>query len=41
MGIEVKTKLKIVKPVNEVFEAIVDTEKMGNYWFSSGSARLE
>ncbi len=41
MGIEVNTKLKIAKPVNEVFEAIVDPEKMANYWFSSGSARLE
>lgn len=35
------TKFKIVKPVNEVFEALVDPEKMSNYWFSSGSGRLE
>ena len=41
MGIEVNTKLKIAKPVNEIFEAIVDPEKMANYWFSSGSGRLE
>lgn len=37
----ITTKLKILKPTNEVFEAIVDPEKMGNYWFSSGTARVE
>lgn len=41
MEIQVNTKLKIAKPANEVFEAIIDTEKMANYWFSSDSARLE
>jgi uncharacterized protein YndB with AHSA1/START domain len=35
------TKFKIVKPVNEVFEAIIDPVQMSNYWFSSGSGRLE
>jgi uncharacterized protein YndB with AHSA1/START domain len=35
------TKMKIAKPVNEVFEAIVNPEKMSNYWFSSGSGKLE
>ncbi|MGO4269489.1 SRPBCC domain-containing protein, partial [Paenibacillus sp. TAF58] len=35
------TKLKIVKPVIEVFEALIDPVKMSNYWFSSGSERLE
>jgi uncharacterized protein YndB with AHSA1/START domain len=35
------TKFKILKPVNEVFEAIIDPVKMSNYWFSSGSGRLE
>ncbi|NOU75995.1 hypothetical protein GC098_32395 [Paenibacillus sp. LMG 31458] len=35
------TKFKIVKPVNEVFEALIDPVKMSNYWFSSGSGRLE
>ena len=34
------TKIKILKPVNEVFEAIINHEKMSNYWFSSGSGRL-
>ena len=38
---QVKTKLKIQKPVHEVFEALVDPQKMANYWFSSGSGRVE
>jgi uncharacterized protein YndB with AHSA1/START domain len=38
---QVQTKFKIQKPTNEVFEAIVDPEKMSNYWFSSGSDRVE
>lgn len=41
MVIQVNTKLKIAKPVNEVFEAFVDPKLMANYWFSSGSGRLE
>ncbi|MGX9136386.1 SRPBCC family protein [Rummeliibacillus sp. JY-2-4R] len=41
MDMQVTTKLKIAKPVNEVFEAIVDPQKMANYWFSSGSERVE
>lgn len=35
------TKMKILKPVNEVFEAIVDPSKIGNFWFSSSSERWE
>src|SRR6476619_1629644 len=35
------TKLKIFKPANEVFEAIVDPSKIGKYWFSSSSERWE
>jgi uncharacterized protein YndB with AHSA1/START domain len=31
---------KILKPINEVFEAIIDPAKMSNYWFSSGSGRV-
>ncbi|MFE4352207.1 SRPBCC family protein [Peribacillus butanolivorans] len=41
MDTQVTTKFKILKPVNEVFEAIVDPEKMSNYWFSSGTGRVE
>ncbi|MDF2671760.1 MAG: hypothetical protein K0R09_25 [Clostridiales bacterium] len=33
------TKIKIFKPANEVFEAIVDPSKIGNFWFSSSSER--
>ncbi|MNN53848.1 hypothetical protein D3C76_54290 [compost metagenome] len=35
------TKLKIKKPPHEVFEAFVDPAKIGNFWFSSSSARWE
>jgi len=35
------TKIRIRKPAVEVFEAIVDPEKIGNYWFSSSSERWE
>lgn len=33
------TKMLIVKPANDVFEAFVDPEKIGNFWFSSSSER--
>jgi Transcriptional regulator C-terminal region len=35
------TKMTILKPTNEVFEAFVDPEKIGNFWFSSSSERWE
>ncbi|MEH7236458.1 SRPBCC family protein [Bacillus sp. JJ1562] len=38
---EITSKMRIEKPVNEVFDALVNPEKIGNYWFSSGSGRLE
>ncbi|MNO75791.1 hypothetical protein D3C76_668530 [compost metagenome] len=41
MDTQVITKFKIAKPVNEVFEAIIEPEKMSNYWFSSGTGRME
>ena len=41
MDTQVTTKFKIVKPASEVFEAIVDPEKIGNFWFSSSSERWE
>lgn len=37
----ITTKFKILKPANEVFEAIVDPKKIGNFWFSSSSERWE
>ena len=41
MDTKITTKFKILKPASEVFEAIVDPEKMANYWFSSGTGRVE
>lgn len=35
------TRMKIFKPVNDVFESIVDPSKIGNFWFSSSSERWE
>ncbi|MGE6256914.1 SRPBCC family protein [Heyndrickxia sporothermodurans] len=40
MDNQITTKFKIVKPASDVFEAIVDPQKMSNYWFSSGSGRM-
>ena len=39
--LQVKTQLAIAKPVHEVFEAIVDPEKMSHFFISSGSGRME
>jgi len=39
--LEIKTSLKIQKPVHDVFEAIVDPKKMANYFISKGSGRIE
>lgn len=41
MDTQVTTKLKILKPANDVYEAIVNPDKMANYWFSSGTSRVE
>ncbi|MGG3468651.1 SRPBCC family protein [Neobacillus pocheonensis] len=35
------TKMKILVPANEVYEAFVDPAKIGNFWFSSSSERWE
>lgn len=35
------TKMKILKPANEVFEAFIDPSKIGNFWFSSSSEKWE
>jgi uncharacterized protein YndB with AHSA1/START domain len=39
--LEIKAKLQIAKPVQEVFEAIIDPVKMSNYFISKGSGRME
>jgi uncharacterized protein YndB with AHSA1/START domain len=41
LNTQVTTKFKILTSANEVFEAIVDPVKIGNYWFSSSSERWE
>jgi len=37
----IKTKIRILKPVQEVYEAVVNPEKMANYFISKGSGRME
>ncbi len=39
--LEIKAALQILKPVNEVFEAIIDPVKMSNYFISKGSGKME
>ena len=36
-----KTGMLVRKPVEQVFEAIVNPEITSKFWFSKGSARLE
>ncbi len=35
------SKMKILKPANEIFEAFVDPVKIGQFWFSSSSKKWE
>lgn len=39
--LSVKAALQIQKPTNEVFEAIVDPDKMSNYFISRSSGRMK
>jgi uncharacterized protein YndB with AHSA1/START domain len=39
--LEIKTAIQILKPVDEVFEAIVNPTKMSNYFISKSSGRME
>jgi uncharacterized protein YndB with AHSA1/START domain len=39
--LEIKAALQILKPVNEVFEAIVDPNIMSNYFISKSSGKME
>ena len=39
--LEINTALQVMKPAGEVYEAIVDPQKMSNYFISAGSGRLE
>ena len=39
--LEIKATLQVMKPANEVFEAIVDPVKMCNYFISESTGRME
>lgn len=39
--LEIKTGINILKPAHEVYEAIVDPNKMCNYFISESSGRME
>ena len=39
--LEIKVGLKMSKPEHEVFEAIVDPDKMSNYFISTSTGRME
>jgi len=39
--LEIKAGLKILKPIGEVFEAIVDPGKMSGYFIASSTGRME
>jgi uncharacterized protein YndB with AHSA1/START domain len=39
--LKIKTSLKILKPAHEVFETIVDPDKMSNYFISKSTGRME
>lgn len=38
---QITSKMRINKPVSDVFNAFVNPDQMANYWFSSGSAKIE
>jgi uncharacterized protein YndB with AHSA1/START domain len=40
-NLEVKAAIQIIKPVSDVFEAIVDPDKMSNYFIAKSSGRME
>lgn len=39
--LSIKTTIQISKPVNTVFEAILDPEQMSNYFIAKGSGRMQ
>lgn len=39
--LEIKTAIQIGKPAHEIFEAIVDPDKMKNYFISKSTGRME
>jgi uncharacterized protein YndB with AHSA1/START domain len=41
MSIQLVTKMKLLAPAHDIFEAFVDPMKIKNFWFSSSSQRWE
>ena len=41
MKIILKSKMKILKPASEIFDAFVNPEKIGNFWFTTSSHKWE
>lgn len=39
--LEIEVAIQILKPAADVYEAIIDPEKMSNYFISKGSGRME
>jgi len=39
--LEIKASLKIQKPIGEIFDAIINPDKMKNYFISSSTGRME
>ena len=39
--LEINTSIQILKPIEEVFEAIIDPNKMSNYFIAEGSGIME
>lgn len=39
--LEIKTSIQILKPVEQVFEAIIDPQQMKNYFISESTGKLE
>jgi uncharacterized protein YndB with AHSA1/START domain len=40
MNNSITSKMKIMTPAHEIFEALANPEKMANFWFSSGTDRI-
>jgi uncharacterized protein YndB with AHSA1/START domain len=41
LTLEIKAALQMLKPVDEVFDAIIDPVKMSNYFISKSSGKME
>ena len=39
--LSIKARIQILKPASEIFEAIVDPDKMSNYFISKSTGRME